>query len=294
MELARIYLERLGRPPEEVGADLAQELHKLWERARAAWPGVHVSAEAYVDHLADVLARAEDPGLGLPDLQTDDLYLALACACGDDQAIAAFEQAFGDSIHRSLARQGVDPATMDDLKQWLREWLFVATEERPPQVLTYSGRGKLGGWLRVIIVRKALKSFRGKHRLRTLDEEELGQLEPDVLGGDPEHMLAKLFFRSEFKEAFREAVEGMPDDDRHLLARNLLEGASIDALGEELGIHRSTAARRLEKARRSLFLAIRRNIMQRHKLDRQGYDSVLGMVQSQLDLSVRLLLEGDE
>ena len=272
--------------PDELGARLAA----LWQQARAAWPGVKLAAEGFARHLARVLSQPDNIDQTLESLHTDDIYLARACADGDGRAIASCEERFADELDRALRRQGVDPATGDDLKQSLREWLFVAGDHEP-RILTYQGRGRLGGWLKVIVVRQALKSFRGQHRTRPLEDgEQALARHPELLGADPEAQLSKLLFRSEFKAAFREAVQTLDDEDRQLLARNVIEGASIDQLGQELGVHRSTAARRLEKARRNLFYAIRRSIMQRHHLDRAGYDSVLGLVQSQLELSVRLLL----
>jgi len=292
--LASIFLDVLLAPaprPQIPDDELSAQLLALWERARQTWPGLELSVEDYVSHLAHVLSLPDNADQSLASLHTDDLYLARACASGDPTAIAVCEQRFSDVIDRALAQQGVDDATRDDLKQSLREWLFVAGQ-RPAQIVTYQGRGRLAGWLKVIVVRRALKSFRGKHRTRPIEDEELLPDRPELAGTDPEQQLSKLLFRSEFKEAFREAVATLAADERQLLARSVIEGASIDVLGQELGVHRSTAARRLEKARRNLFFAIRRMIMQRHHLDAAGYDSVLGLVQSQLDLSVRLLLGG--
>ena len=288
-ELAAVFCEARGA--RDTDASLGERIEALWQRARAAWPGVELGAEAFARHLGRVLAQPESQDLRLESLHTDDLYLARACAAGDPRAIAACESSFTGEMNGALGRQGVDSAAGDDLKQQVREWLFVAGSDGEPGVLTYQGRGRLGGWLKVIITRRALKSFRGQHRLRPLDEEAQRLADrPGLVGGDPEQQLSKLLFRSEFRDAFREAVAALDEEDRRLLARNILEGASIDVLGQELGVHRATAARRLEKARRNLFFAIRRTIMRRHRLDRAGYDSVLGLVQSQLDLSARLLL----
>jgi len=290
--LACAFLDARGDDATSGGhAALELELKALWDRGQKAWPGVHLTGHDFARHLGQVLGRPDNADQTLATLHTDDLYLARACGGGDPRAIAMCEERFADVIQRALRRQGVDPATQDDLRQSLREWLFVDQPPRPAQIVTYQGRGQLAGWLKVIVVRQALKTFRGKHRTRPLDEEAPAADSP---AGDPEEQLSKLLFRSEFKDAFREAVTTLPEEDRVLLGRNILQGVSIDVLGQELGVHRSTAARRLEKARQSLFYAIRRSIMQRHQLDAAGYDSALGLVYSQLELSVRMLLQRDE
>lgn len=324
--LAKVFLEKIPahRRKDHDAPGLESTLAERLAAARAAWPGVSLAPRAFAAHLGAILARAEEEQRTVEDLNTDDLYVACACARGDAAAVQACDERFAPEIRRALGRMGLADPAIDELRQALREKLFVADAQqgpcrpvdpatRPqaagpgpcsasalagpapkePYIAAYSGRGRLGGWMRVIAVHLALKSFRGQHRHRPFDEEELEQMvsAPELAGLSPEQEHMKVLYRAEFKEAFREAVGTLSDRDRALLRQHYLEGQNIDAIGEAFAVHRATAARWINKAREALIDAVRRTIVQHCRLDPESYESVVQLVRSQLDVSIRRLLE---
>jgi RNA polymerase sigma-70 factor (ECF subfamily) len=143
-------------------------------------------------------------------------------------------------------------------------------------------------------VRDALQLIRGQKRVRLFEEEDLMRLAdvastPADAGLEQEHM--KLLYRAEFQAAFRRAVEALPAKEREILRAHFVDGQTIDQLGETHGVHRATAARWVERARRSLVAAIRRTLMNELRVDEATYKSLLRLVASRLDLSVRLMFD---
>src|SRR5689334_2851813 len=93
---------------------------KLGE-ARRSWPGVKVEREAFAAYVDD---RLDDDG-DLEKLALGDLYLACACARGDDAAIAAFEGAYSADAQAAFARHHGRGVSGRDLQQLLRDRLFA-------------------------------------------------------------------------------------------------------------------------------------------------------------------------
>jgi RNA polymerase sigma-70 factor (ECF subfamily) len=190
------------------------------------------------------------------------------------------------------------PSTIDEAIQTLRARLFAAgSDGRPPLIASYSGRSRLTGWMRVVAVRDALQLLRAQKRVRLVDEEDLAWL-AEAEGtpppaGDVEREHMKLLYGAEFQRAFREAVASLPEREQVLLREHYLEGKSIDELGERYRVHRATAARWVERARRGLTMEIRRTMMRELQVDPATYQSVLRLVLSRADLSLRLVLGGE-
>src|SRR5882672_3131869 len=98
-----------GRSPGQTSgggdaAEMGSLTTLLWSEARAAWPSVELSEEAFTAHVALHLP-AHLPALdAIEKMHTADLYLTCACAMGDAHAIAAFENQCLRGIDVVLAR----------------------------------------------------------------------------------------------------------------------------------------------------------------------------------------------
>ncbi|MCB9556710.1 MAG: hypothetical protein H6707_11450 [Deltaproteobacteria bacterium] len=260
--------------------------------ARETWADVTLTAEAFVDHLAEVLNREENRDVLIDQLHTADLYLACACATGDAKAITVCDAAHREELKRALARLSLNAATVDDVLQAMREELFVGGEQRPPYISAFSGRGRLGGWMRVIVVRLALKTFRSKKRQHTLKEADLARLvaDPAFALDAPEDNHMKMLYGASFKQAFAAAVTTLSDDERTLLRWHYVLGETIDEIGARIDAHRATAARRINRARDALMASLKRGLRAQLRISEQEYGSVVRLLDSQLDLSIRRLL----
>jgi RNA polymerase sigma-70 factor (ECF subfamily) len=273
------------------GQALAEQLAGALARARAAWPGVELPAATYAAHLAAMLSRPENSERSLDDLHTDDLYLACACAAGNQAAIGACAARFGHEVRRGLGRLALAEDAIDEIEQRLRERLYVARPDRRPEIADYAGRGRLGAWMRVVAVRLALKSLRGSRREQPLEEEALQRLVTAPHNSDdPEQRHMKRLYGEQLNTALRHALEALSERDRALLRQHFIEGQTIDDLALTYDVHRATAARRVNRARDALIRQLRQTVRRQLQLDARGYQSIVELVRSQLDLSVERLL----
>src|SRR5262249_22532596 len=85
-----------------------------------------------------------------PDgLAVEDLYVAFACGNGDSKALRAFDREMHKDLEAAFAKMRILPAQRDDVRQQLRERLFVGPPR--PRIFDYSGRGRLRFWFRVTV-----------------------------------------------------------------------------------------------------------------------------------------------
>lgn len=270
--------------PDELGPLLAERI----ARATALWPDVHLDEDHFVRAVAERLP-GEDPVRTLHAMQTDDLYLACACAAGDPCALDDFERYCGPVIHRALASTGAAIEERADLLQVVRQRLLVAPAQGgAPRIATYSARGSLRGWVRVVAIREAARMLPRARRERAAEHDELAGL---IAGSDnPEVGYFKRLYREEFKQAFHTAVEALDDRARLLLQQAALDGLSVDQLAALHGVHRATAARWVQAAREAVLIATQRALLWRLRLSRTELASVMRLIQSQLDLSLTRVL----
>jgi len=246
---------------------------------RAAWPGVTVDAITFATHLGRHCAAASD----LDKLAIEDLYLAAACAARDDAALRALDAKLAPDLERALSRLRLGPDELDDIRLVVMTRLVVDT---PPKVALYSGRSSLEHWLAAVIAREALTRRRTAARRRGLLEAAADNLAP----ADPELSFIKSHYREHFKSAFADAVAGLPPGDRTVLRHRFVDGLTLDQLAAALGVHRATSARRLAAIREALLSATRGGLCDRLGVEGPEVDSVVRLIASNFEVSVRRML----
>lgn len=264
----------------------AAELEALCRAAREAWPDVSLPDEVFVPFVEARLR--EDRALPAPAIAAD-LYVACACAEGDARAHAAFERTFTNALDRTLERLGAPADVVAEVKQELRDELFVPAEGRPLGITGYRGRGPLRAWLRVMAVRRTLRALQKRRKSPERGDDAL----VDLLAAQdsPSIQFAKVEQKAEVVASLREAIEALEPEDRTLLRQQLLEGMTVDQIAASLGIHTVTAARRLAKARARLLSQTRRGAIKRLGIGRAEADSLVRALRSQVDLSLDRLLK---
>lgn len=260
----------------EVHQEALRVLHSL---GRAAWPEIELDLAAF-STLAACRVNELPPG----GLRAGDLYLAAACAAGVERAIAAFEQHYLSRIASALVRRGHDAAATADAVQAVRVRFLVGEAGRPPRITEYDGRGSLATWLQVAAVRIAVSAQRKRHR-ETADEIDLVAAERG-----PELDLLHQRFGAEFEAAFRATFEALSPRQRTLLRYQVIDRLGIDRIAAIYGVHRATAARWTAHAREALVDGVRQTLQARFRIGNEELDSLLRLLQSRLELSLRLLL----
>jgi len=264
---------------------LEQLLRELYAAGQAQWPSVPLTPERFVWHLARHLPEGS---LGvLRQLQAADLYLACACTEGERHALLAFEQHI---LQKAASRLALPESTRDEVLQLLRQRLLLGRGEAPPRISDYSGRGPLLAWVRIIAARIA-----GKLAVQAGNQEPFDE-PPEVLArmltpSDPERELLREDSRQVLSEALRKSLTLLSERERALLRLHHLYGLTMDQLSTLYGVSRSGVARSVAQARERLMKLTRAELAARLHLSGSELESLLGMAQSQLELSLHQLME---
>jgi RNA polymerase sigma-70 factor (ECF subfamily) len=217
--------------------------------ARAAWPGVALDDAVFHSALARGLdGRGE---LAIDDLHTRDLYLAQACAAGDEQALAQFDRQLLGLVPQFLSRHPARGRS-DEVRQLLRERLLVSGDGAPPRIAGYSGRGALADWLRVAALRVASNLVRADRPTRELDDD----IAAAALTDAPELRVLEARYQRAFRAAFRAAFAALSPVERTLLRLHFVDGITVRKLVPLVGGSPATAGRRLLAAQRRLGEAV--------------------------------------
>jgi RNA polymerase sigma-70 factor, ECF subfamily len=255
----------------------------LYDTATRLFPASWVRRDEFSEY---VQARVPLPDQ-LPAESAAALYLACACVRGVGGAIERFEAEYLPHARRAAARTGLTPEQVGDLLQTVRERLLVRRGDRAPQLAEYQGRGDLAGWLRVVVTRDAIRL---RKRTKSSEATQVNDLEQRASDDDPELAYMKALYRELFRAAFRSAVSALDPKDKLVLHQSSVLGWSIDELGKVHGVHRATAARWIQSAREKLLGSVRRELAAQAKVSPRELNSILKLVQSRFDVTMRRLL----
>ena len=272
-------------------AGLELMLQNVVDRGRARWPELELDEPGFVAHVARGLGGA-DIAAELHELHAADLWLAFGCTIGDKDALASFDREVLSQVGMLIARMAPTPQLVDEVRQQLRHKLLLAPRagERP-RIADYAGRGPLQAWVRVAATRAAIDY------LRSAGARFGAEVQPDDLSSDPnagdspEIDYLKERYRPQFKAAFQAALRELDSEQRNVLRLHVVEGLNIDEIGALFKVHRSTVARWIAAARRQVLAAARAKLSDELGLSAPEFDSLAGVVRSQLDLSVANILQ---
>lgn len=265
-----------------------EELVRFVEASRAAWPQFSVPAGAFARHLAEKMSEGTRP-IPLESIHGKDLYLALACAQGLEGALLVLDRQFLNTLPSAMAHFDRSGVVADDILQTLRQRILLVTKEGRPRIADYSGRGSLKSWLRAAALHTAINL--GRRGKLEVEVDDAAMLEGRASAGNIELDYMKARYRGEFKEAFRKALAELAPRDRNILRLHVVEGVGIQQIGASFGVHRATVARWVAQSRQQLLEATRRYLTHALHLKTDELESLMGLVRSQLDLSISSFLQ---
>jgi RNA polymerase sigma-70 factor, ECF subfamily len=219
------------------------------------------------------------------DVHTADLAFASALAEGKPEALDCFEATLMQDVSQMLRRRGITGTLLDDARQDLRAKLFAGA---PPAIREYTGRGSLRSWVLVVAMRDAIKLAQRNHREYPVDDDELASIVAPVGARVLESFRSTC--RDQFRRAFATGVAALSPRERTVLRLALLHRSSIDDLAAIYGVHRATAARWIQAAKLALRTATHAALAEQLGTDEREVDSLVRLVESQLDVSSERLL----
>jgi RNA polymerase sigma-70 factor, ECF subfamily len=290
MTLADTFLSHL---PQGVSAaedpELEAHLAAQVQKARLAHPDIQIPDALLVEHAAQFFP-AELSGSVLDELERlsfPDLLVALGCGHGDRVALQFFDGVLMRHVQAALRRRGHPPDRVEELLQITRQRLLVRENDRDlPRILDYAGRGPIEAWVRTAAIRLAINYAQ---------QEPYGEreLEPDMFVSeerDPEVRMLKERYRDDFNLSFKEALTDLDRKERAVLRLAAVEQMSSDAIATLYNVHRSSANRWIALARDKLLAATRDRMIARAQVDPSEIDSLLRILRSELEVSLRTAL----
>lgn len=265
-----------------------EALRTLYKEGQDAHGSLDVSETAFATHLGKVLPQG--PVSSLAGLSGAGLYLAAACLTLRPGALQCFDREILSKLRVAVVRMDGGEALADDVEQHLRVLLFAPPEGKRSLLLTYSGKGALGSWMKVVGVREAQR-LRKAAPVSYDPEEAMADL--PTQGADPELRFLKFQYRQDFKECFAAAMASLDDRARAVLRMSLIQGLSVDEVGKVYAVHRATAARWIAAAREQLIDGTRKRLAEKLGLQSKELKSLMGLVKSNLSISLTALERSD-
>src|SRR6266508_4033322 len=161
------------------------EIDAVYSRCAAASPEFGLTAvdfretiRAAVDKYLIQFAQGEQvPSVDqitsfVGELQHSDLYLAIGCARGNENAWQQFDRdyrPFIERLARHLARTGSDAEEVIDSVYAELFGTKVVAGVRQSKFKSYTGRGTLRGWLRAVVTNAVVDLYRGRQAEISLD-----------------------------------------------------------------------------------------------------------------------------
>jgi RNA polymerase sigma-70 factor len=165
--------------------DCAADIDALYARCDETAPNYGVSSDDFgeavrgavnkylVDEANNDAPSADGIRQFLGELQISDLYLALACARGNEHAWWEFDQSYRpyiERIARHLASVNLDAEEVIDSVYVELYGTRVVNGARQSKFATYTGRGTLRGWLRTVVWHAVIDLHRARHDEISIDD----------------------------------------------------------------------------------------------------------------------------
>lgn len=220
------------------------------------------------------------PGLPWNAARLADLWLAFRATRGEPEALRTLDETMLAPLTSRLGREVEDAR---DALQSLRTVLLVGDGTSGPRLLGYTGRGDLARFVKVAATRTWLNAKRGVRR-EVQDEDRLLEEQAPV---DGELHGMKEAYSAAFRVAFKAALVTLEPSERNLLRQHYLDGLTMEHIGALHGVHRVTVHRWIDRARAALAERTRSNMASALGLVDAEVKSVLRLIQSRLDVSLR-------
>lgn len=312
--------------------DYELKIGEMFAECSANAPNFGVNQEAFSDSLRKTIDRYLDSSKAesctpdvpkfLDQIQLNDLYLALACANGNERAWWEFDMQhrnYLERVARHLAKTDVDAQEVIDQVYVELYGTKIVDGERVSKFATYSGRGSLRGWLRTVIWHSLVDLHRASHDEVSLDEmtENVGEgVTHSTFANQPEDgevaaidKLTRDRYRSATVFSIRTAFSSLEDHEKLLLLLYHVENLKLREIARLVEnndsplrgwfqrksqtrsdnpngkIHESTIMRWLEKSYGRIFQLFRANLSEKYNFSDAEIDECTELATGDLSAS---------
>ena len=264
--------------------DLPGYVRELLTSAHAQWPPSWVPDDRFVEFIAQRLPEEGDALSALNAMAIADLYLACACARGEESALKAFAELCFPAVLAAVRRAARGEELAEDIRQTVFEKVFYRQGEQEPRIARYSGRGSLKSWICMVAIRETHDHFRRHQR-------ELPSVSPDVerrllAENDSEAALLMQRYRQVFDDAFRDAIAALSSRERNILRYHIVDGLELQTIAGLYQVHRVTMSRWLRRIREQVLDRTKLSLSRLLRATPEEVSSVIRLMRSRLDASV--------
>jgi RNA polymerase sigma-70 factor, ECF subfamily len=317
-----------ARTSVDLSAENYEMIDLIYARCVENAPNYGVRPGCFKDSLLKTISKylgsSGEPDSGdvdsfLTQVQADDLFLALACANGNERAWWEFDQqhrSYLERVARHLAKTEVDAQEVIDQVYVELYGTKIVDGERVSKFSTYSGRGSLRGWLRTVIWHSLVDLHRASHDEVSLDEmtENVGEgmahasFAETAPGGEDEMIdhLARERYRKATVSALETAFSSLEEHEKLLLMFYHVENLKLREIARLVEaessplrgwfqrrsqsrsdnpsgrIHESTIMRWLEKSYARVLQLFKTELSEKSGLGREEIDICLGLATEDL------------
>jgi RNA polymerase sigma-70 factor (ECF subfamily) len=249
----------------------------------AVWTAGQAQAVVFGVTEADLEQHAEGTPLSREAVQNAaDVVLVCGCLKRATAALADLDRTLRAGVPLFIRRIDRDSSFADEVCQALREKLL---HPERPRLRAYNGAGSLFNWLRVAAVRQAIDMKRADAPLSRLFAESVSHhLVTD--GTSPDLAVLRARYGQALVDAISRGLRKLPRRHRAILRLYLLGGVNIEELGRMYRVHRSTIARWISTAERSVFDGVKSEFRERWGIATNDMVSLARVIRSQLPLSL--------
>jgi RNA polymerase sigma-70 factor (ECF subfamily) len=169
--------------------------------------------------------------------------------------------------------------------------LLVSEPGARPRIAEYRGRAALRTWLATVAANTTLNQVR---LVANQPYDSLGGVGAAVAGVEPELALAKARYAADLDVSLRDAVAALDERWRVILSLHHVKGWTVDRLATMYRVSRSAAGRLLVEARDALLEETKRRLHARLKLTPSELESLVVALQSDLQVSLVRMLDGND
>lgn len=248
MSLTAVFLAHWGGDYTGDTSVLEELLARRISEASQLWPAIGSDTGALLKFWASKVVQQKRVNLALETLCTADLYIVLGVLSDNANAVARFDVKLREEVSRVCRRMKMGVDAEEELAQDLREKLLLKGKTGIKGLEKYDGQGPLGRWMEIVAMRIQLNAMRTPARVTPVEqpildtlvakEKTIGQLHNDYF--------------AEFTNAFAAAMQGLDTESKLVLRLAYLENVGLDEIGQQIGLSRASAHRRLVKARKQV------------------------------------------
>lgn len=255
---------------------MEEVFRESYGRAARTWPQFVLSEADWEDHVRKTVASFD----ALHSVSVADLYLALGCLKGIPEAVECLRGLMAPECKAAATRLKGSHYEPSDIGQLLLMHVLVPEPARRPRLAAYGGRGPLRAWLRVTLARLMGQLLdRRQETELAMDDLILSTLaSPDM--DTPERTFLQRETQAHLRRAAAQAFATLSAAERVALRQYYGQGVGIDGLAKLWGQHRSSAARRVLRARSTFQSLVRRALMAQLQLPPGAVEQLLAQLTS--------------